>query len=250
MTLALPISGEKGELCPLAPDEYTNSCLNTRAIIEYTRRRFPDRLNELFVNLPVPYSTMPSPEAYLSDENNWVPSTVVVRMFENVKKITGNPLTAFDIGYESILKREFGYFQKLFLTFFSSPRGILLILNRLNTKLNTTKTIEVVRNNIPGQAVFRWHWKDGIEVSKDICEYNKGIYSAVPTLWGLPPARVEEKTCHFETGGYCENSIHWSLSKGRVRNFLSRAFTARRTSLMPSRRSRGTRRSSSWPTSG
>jgi putative nucleotidyltransferase with HDIG domain len=209
----------------LAQDEYTNSCLNTRAIIEYTRRRFPDRLGELYIGLPEPWSAMTAPEIYLSDENNWVPSAVVVKLFENVKKITANPDVAFDIGYESIIKREFAYFQKLFLTFFSSPRGILRIMNRLNTKLNTTKTIQVLKNNTPGRAVVRWHWKEGITVSKDICEYNKGIYSAIPTLWGLPPAKVEETTCHFDTGGYCENKLTWSLSKGRFRNLLSRVFT-------------------------
>lgn len=215
----------------MAQDEYTNSCLNTRAIIEYTRRRHPDRVRELFIGLPAPFVAMPSPETFLSDENNWVPSTVVVRMFENVRKITGNEAAAFDIGYQSIVNREFGYFQKLFLNFFSSPRGILSILNRLNARLNTTKRIEVLKNNLPGRATFRWHWKPGIVVSKDICEYNKGIYSAVPTLWGLPPARVEESTCHFETGGYCENTIHWSLSRGRIRNFLSRAFVRKRDIL-------------------
>lgn len=215
----------KGILCPLEQAENTNSCLNTRAIIEYTRRRFPDRLGELYIGLPEPWSAMSAPEVYLSDENNWVPSSVVVKMFENVKGITANPGVAFDIGYQSIIQREFAYFQKLFLTFFSSPRGILRIMNRLNTKLNTTKTIQVLKNNTPGRAVFRWHWKKGITVSKDICEYNKGIYSAVPTLWGLPPAKVEETTCHFDTGEYCENTITWSLSKGRFRNLLSRVFT-------------------------
>ncbi|MCX7039140.1 MAG: HD domain-containing protein, partial [Spirochaetes bacterium] len=87
-----------------------------------------------------------------------------------------------------------------------------------------TKTIQVLKNNTPGRAVIRWHWKAGITVSKDICEYNKGIYSAVPTLWGLPPAKVEETTFHFDTGEYCENTITWSLSKGRFRNLLSRVF--------------------------
>ncbi len=215
----------------MAPDEYTNSCLNTRAIIEYTRRRYPDRLGELFIGLPTPFSTMPSPETFLSEENNWVPSTVVVRMFENVKKITGNDAVAFDIGYQTIMNREFGYFQKLFLNFFSSPRGILRMLNRLNDRLNTTKKIEVVKNNLPGRATFRWHWTPGIVVSKDICEYNKGIYSAVPTLWGLPPARVEETACHFDTGGYCENTIYWSLSRGRFRNIISRSFVRKKDIL-------------------
>ena len=125
-------------------DEKNNSCLNTRAIIEYIRRRFPDRLGELFEGLPMPYATLPSPEVYLSDENNWVSSSVVVTLFENARKISRNSTIAFDVGYESIIHREMSYFQKLFLNIFSSPRGTLRRLNQLNTKLNNTKIVELI----------------------------------------------------------------------------------------------------------
>ena len=204
--------------------EANTSCLNSRVIIEYVRRRVPERLNELFVGLPAPFTKMPAPETYLSDENNWVNSGIIVTMFENARRIIEKPDVAFDIGFDSIIHREFSYFQKLFVTVFSSPRGILRRLNQLNTKLNTTKVAELVYD-APGRAVVRWHWRADASVSKDICEYNKGIYAAIPTIWGLPPAGVEEESCNFEGGAYCEIVITWSLARGRIKNLASRLFT-------------------------
>jgi putative nucleotidyltransferase with HDIG domain len=211
-------------------DEKNTSCLNSRAIIEYMRRRAPDRVRELFEDLPAPYSTMASPEEYLSDENNWMSSAVTVKMLENARKITRNSNAAFDIGFETMMKRELSYFQRLFLTIFATPSGMLRRLNQLNSKLNTTKIVELVYD-APGRAVVRWHWKSGIAKSKDICEYNKGIYAAIPTIWGVPPAKVEENPCQFEGGDYCEVVVSWSLLSGRLGNFLSR-FATRKSNLL------------------
>jgi hypothetical protein len=211
-------------------DEKNTSCLNSRAIIEYIRHRFPDRVSELFVGIPAPYSTMISPEEYLSDENNWMSSAVTVVMFENARRITGNSNAAFDIGFESMMNRELSYFQRLFLNIFATPSGMLRRLNQLNSKLNTTKIVELVYD-APGRAVLRWHWKTGIAVSKDICEYNKGIYAAIPTIWGVPPGKIEENPCQFEGGEYCEVIISWSLLSGRLSNFLSRLST-RKSNLL------------------
>lgn len=182
-------------------------------------------------DLPEPWRSMSTVMAYLTDETNWIPSSLVVELFRRARSITGRGDIAFQIGYESIVRREFSYFQKLFLNFFSSPRGILRRLNQLNTKLNTTKVIEVIYD-APGRAVFRWHWKSGITSSKDVCEYNKGIYSAAFTLWGLPPAKVEEVCCHFQGAEYCENRISWSASRGVFRTTMPRLFTRKSTLLV------------------
>ena len=206
------------------------SCLNSRAIIEYIRRHHVERTGELLGELPEPWGSMSSAVSYLSDETNWIPSSLVVELFRRARSITGRDDVAFQIGYESIVRREFSYFQKLFLNFFSSPRGILRRLNQLNTKLNTTKVIEVIYD-APGRVGLRWHWKSGITSSKDVCEYNKGIYSAAFTLWGLPPAKVEEVCCHFEGAEYCENKITWSMTRRVFSQKLSQLFTRKSTLL-------------------
>jgi putative nucleotidyltransferase with HDIG domain len=206
------------------------SCLNSRAIIEYIRRRHAGRLAELFEGLPAPWTDMPRLETYLCDENNWIPSSLVVRLFERARQITKDPEVAFHIGFDSIVNRQFGYFQMIFLRFFSSPRNMLRKLNQLNSKLNSTKIVELIYDT-PSHAIIRWHWRDGVVSSKDVCSYNRGIYSAIPTMSGLPPAQVREDHCGFEGDPYCELVISWGRHISRVREILSRLFI-RKSSLL------------------
>jgi putative nucleotidyltransferase with HDIG domain len=204
------------------------SCLNSRAIIEYIRRKHPDKLGELFAGLPSPWSEMPALEQFLSDENNWIPSGLIIHLFERALEITGNPDAAFDIGFDSILHRGFSYLQKMFLKIFSSQRLVLRRMNQLNTKLNSTKIVEVVYNS-PGRAVIRWHWRQGVVASQHLCAYNKGIYSAIPTLWGRAAARVEESVCAFKGGPYCEIILTSAVSLGQVGSWLGQIFTRKST---------------------
>jgi len=208
----------------LANEPNDVNCLNSRAIIEYIRRHYPERLQELFSNLPSPFSSMSQPDDFLSDENNWIPSSIVVTLFEKAKQITGNPRTPYDIGFESITHRDLSYVAKVFLTFFSSPRRILRRMNQLNSKLNMTKTIQLLEN-APGHALLRWNWRPGVKSSHDVCDYNRGIYSAVPTLWGYAPAKVTEDPCTFRGGDFCQISISWGFSAGKVLRLLQRIFT-------------------------
>ena len=218
------------------------SSLNSHAIIEYIRRHYPDRLADLLSDLPPPFSTMSRPEDFLSDENNWIPSSIVVKLFEKAKQITGNPRTPFDIGFESITHKEFSYVAKLFLTLFSSPRRILMRMNQLNAKLNTTKTIQLLEN-APGRALLRWHWRSGVKSSHDVCDYNRGIYSAVPTLWGYPPAKVEENPCTFRGGDHCQITITWGFSAGKVIRVFQKVFSAANGCMISSSRLRKTKKS-------
>ncbi len=209
-------------------EENNASCINSRAIIEYIRRRYPLRVGELFHNLPAPYAELKDREDFFCEENNWVPVYIITLLFENARKITGNENVGFEIGFESIANREFSYIQRLFLTVFSSPRKTLRRVNQINMKFNTSKIVELVYD-APGRAVIRWHWKENVRSSRDICTYNKGIYSAILTLWGLT-ASVTESSCYFKGDPYCEITLSWNLTKGLLKNLLLRIST-RKSSL-------------------
>jgi putative nucleotidyltransferase with HDIG domain len=173
---------------------------------------------------------MPSLETYLCDENNWIPSSLVVKLFESAREITADPEAAFRIGFDSIVDREFSYFQMVFLRFFSSPRSMLRKLNQLNSKLNSTKIVELIYDT-PRQAVIRWHWREGVVSSKDVCSYNRGIYSAIPIMCGLSAAQVTENHCGFQGDPYCEVVISWGRNISRFRGIFSQLLT-RKTSLL------------------
>jgi putative nucleotidyltransferase with HDIG domain len=213
------------------PEEGNNvSCLNSRAIIEYVRRGYPGRVDELFSGLPAPWSSMSSLEVYLSDENNWIPSALIVTLFNNARAITSDPNVGFQIGFDSIVNRQFSYWQLIMMRAFGSPRGVLRRLNQMTSKLNLTKISELVYDT-PSHAAIRWHWLKGVVSSKDVCSFNRGIYSAVPTIWGRPPVKVTEEHCVFDGDPYCEVVVDWGRKVSKFGTFLAQ-FSARKLSLL------------------
>ncbi len=184
-----------------------NSCLNTRAIIDYIERRRGD-VEELLVGLEDELKGIPDPLTFLRDAHNWVSSEICRGMYANARRITSNERVAYDIGFESVVHKRLGYIQEILLKALGTPTRTIGRVKSINDKFNRNKRLELVRIDTHG-ALLRLHWDSGLELNPDFCLMNQGVYSAVPTVWGLPPAEVEETKCQFKGGPFCEFDIHW-----------------------------------------
>ncbi len=207
-----------------------NCCVNCRAIVEYVRRHAPERLPELFSGLPEPYNVLGEPESFLTDENNWVPSAVVVALFANARRLLDDPDVAFRIGFESVTERQLGYIQRFFISTFLTPGGAIRMIEQVNAKFSTTKDVEVLKMGA-GRLIVRLHWNPNGVLSRDICQFNRGIYTAIPTIWKQKPAVVEETECFFQGAAYCEFHGSWQVRKNIVRNMLE-GFAVRKSHLI------------------
>ena len=207
-----------------------NSCINNKAVYDYVMRRYPSEAHHLFDDLSEPFASLAKPEVTLTDENTWVPSSLVAKVFENAKIILGDPHCAYKIGFEYITHRGFSYIQKFFISVFTSPQSLLQRVNHINSQFNTTKIVETIWST-PKRAVVRLHWRQGDGLVKDFCEYNRGIYAALPTLWGNPPAEIVESSCYFEGDPYCQFDINYH---GRTRGFkrLVDLFQTKKSTLL------------------
>jgi len=65
-----------------------------------------------------------------------------------------------------------------------------------------------------------------MQLSKDLCLFNHGIYTFLPTIWLGKPLKLEEKCCYFEGAPYCEYHIKWQF-QNRIREYFSRFFASR-----------------------
>ncbi|MCB2191819.1 MAG: HD domain-containing protein [Deltaproteobacteria bacterium] len=187
--------------------ERHNSCLNTRAIIDYIERHYGSP-HLLLRGLEEELGEVDDPLAFLRDSHNWVSTGVVARMYANARELTGDPRVAYQIGFESVTHQRLGYIQQILLKAWASPKVAVRRLETINKKFNRTKELELV-NASADQALMRLHWHEGLELTDDFCLVNQGIYSAIPTIWGLPPSRVEETSCYFEGDEYCEFRVRW-----------------------------------------
>jgi PAS domain S-box-containing protein len=190
--------------------EKHHSCLNTRAVIEYFQEKYPGDIGRLLEGLGSEIEAMPDPVAFLTETNNWVSSDVVIRLFNNAKTITGDDDIMQKIGYDSAARKKFSYIQRILLFAYRNPRRSLKRVQAINHKFNKNKSIEVVKTT-RDSAVIRLHWFKDISASKDFCLFNLGIYTALPTVWNLPPAEVKETKCHFDGDEYCEYHCKWEI---------------------------------------
>ncbi|MGQ9921627.1 MAG: ATP-binding protein [Desulfobacca sp.] len=187
-----------------------HSCLNTRAVIEYFQENFPEELSRLVQGLGPEVESLPDPLAFLTEPNNWVSSEVVIRLFDNAKKLSGNDQILLKIGYYSAARKKFSYITRIILFAYRNPRRSLKRIQAINDKFNKNKTIEVVKTT-RDSAVIRLHWFREIPATKDFCLFNQGVYTGLPTVWDLPPATVQETKCFFDGDEYCEYHCKWQI---------------------------------------
>lgn len=189
--------------------EKHHSCLNTRAIIEYFQGKAPEEVPRLLSGLGPEIDNLVDPLDFLMEINNWVPSDVVIKMFENAREISGDENIAQKIGFESAARRKLGYIQRIILFAYRDPRRSLRRVQKINDKFNRNKRVDLVEAT-RDRAVVRLHWFPEIPATMDFCLFNKGIYTGIPTIWNLPPAILDETKCYFKGDDYCEYHLKWA----------------------------------------
>ena len=198
-------------------------CINSCAVIRYIENKAPDKLDQLFENLGPEMAGIADPKVFLSDFNNWISSSLMVELFRRASRILGDENAAFHIGYDSVVNRDLGYIQNIFLYAFGNPSRVLKHIQRMNYHFNKTKKISVVKSG-RNNCIVRLKWLPDVEVTADCCLMNKGIYQAVPRIWGLPSAKLNETSCFFKGGDYCEYHIKWK-NRRPLRDFFRSLFT-------------------------
>jgi putative nucleotidyltransferase with HDIG domain len=189
--------------------EKIHSCVITRAILEYVDSRRPEKVDSLIENLHPELDVLPDTKTYLMDSNNWVSSQVCAEMFQRAQEIFDDPRIAFAIGYDSTVNMRVGDIQKVLIRFFGSPKSILLRIQKVNDKFNRNKTVELVemgRRN----AIIRLHWFKETKPARSFCHFGQGVYQAIPLLWKMPQADLQETACFFEGDDFCEYRMKWN----------------------------------------
>jgi len=184
------------------------SCLNTKALVDYVRSRNPDRMHLLWEPLKGRLPKGQDPELYLTDSNNWISIDVCRDIMEQTKRATSDEMAVYKAGFESVSKRKFGYLGKILVRALLSPKHAIQKTPQINDRFNKSKSVEIVSAS-NAHAVVRLRWFEGLPLSRDFCQFNKGIYQAMSTVWDLPPAHIEETVCFFEGGPYCEYNMRW-----------------------------------------
>lgn len=208
---------------PFTREQQHINCMNSLAIIEYVKEKAPSMLPQLFDQLMPEMEGVQNIEMFLSDPHNWIPSSLMIKLFSNAENIFNNSDTAYHIGFNSILKQRFGYIQKIFIYSLGNPSHVIRKLQKINDHFNRTKIVETVSLTATS-AIIRLHWDKSIPTNRAFCSFNKGIYQAIPTIWRCPPAELIESKSFFDGDKYCEFHLRWQ-SPSRFKSFLFKIIT-------------------------
>jgi len=203
--------------------ERHNSCINTKAIIDFVESHDPSLVDPLLDSVKSIFPEVEDLKAFLTDPNNWVSTKVLISLYNQTKQLFGKDDIVYDIGYESVAKRRLGYIQRILFFQYRHPTRIIERLQHLNDKFNRNKSIEIAGRKKDG-VIVRLKWFKDLPLTKDFCLMNKGVYSAVPVVWKDPPCEVREQKCYFKGDEYCEYDISWKAPPS-IKRMFRRIFT-------------------------
>jgi len=201
------------------------SCINSRVFLDYMREYNNGDSSCLLGNLDPEIDSLPDPEGFLMDPNNWISCTVISKLLERARLTLKDEMAAYKIARYAVETTALGYAQRIIVKAFWSIKKGLKNLQKINDKWNRNKKVELVEIK-RNQAIVRLHWNPQMDVTKDMCLYNQGAYIFMPLIWGGQSLALKEESCYFEGAPYCEYHLKWP-AKNRFHEILSRFFTSK-----------------------
>ena len=202
--------------------EKETSCINSRAILDYIKEHNNGDCSDLLKDLDPEIDALPDPESFLRDPHNWISCTVISKLYKRARLILDDQFVPYKIGQYAVEKTDLGVWS-LILKVLGSHIRVLKNAQRINARWNRNKKAELVELK-KSRATLRLHWNPRMDVSKDICLNNQGVFTYVPTTWGADPLILMEEKCYFEGAPYCEYHLKWTI-KNRFQGIFSRVFT-------------------------
>ncbi len=144
----------------------------------------------------------------LRDENRWFPDRFRVALFESAGEVLGDPHVAERIGAAS-LNANVGGALKLSLRALGSPRLLFANIGRANAKFNRAHRMDAIEVG-PNRALLRNRPVGDTPYNACDCDYNTGLLSRAPVIFGGPPARISHPRCIGRGDPECIFEVHWS----------------------------------------
>jgi diguanylate cyclase (GGDEF)-like protein len=143
----------------------------------------------------------------LDDQSRWWGYDTRIRLFAAAAEVLGDPDTMFKVG-AAALHSGLAHSLVLLLRAMGTPRQVIRKLPRAVAKFSTTSTMEVVESKATSASIaFRLH--DGYVHSRLDCRYAQGLLTTVPTVFGLPPARIVHDECESDGFAACIYHLTW-----------------------------------------
>ncbi len=154
---------------------------------------------------------------HLNDSAYWVANEFSLALFANAKKVVGGSNALVKAGENAVIEQ----FSKtiLFLSRIFSTKFVCKQPAKINARFNRTKQVKLseLTNN---SAVFELHYYPGFRVTKDICNWNMGIYIGIAKMTGAVDVKCEEIECVVAGGEHCSFRMTWKKGPSFLKRML------------------------------
>jgi diguanylate cyclase (GGDEF)-like protein/putative nucleotidyltransferase with HDIG domain len=196
---------------PWAEEAHETSGMTSRLILAYVEhrggRRAVDRVLEI--------CDLVDAEADLREEGHWFSFATKIRLLQAAAEVLDDPRVARHLG-ECAIDLNVGEALKLTLRALGSPRLVYENVVRANGKFTTTARMDLLESS-SSHARIAYVDISGTPFHPLDCQYNQGMLSCVPVLFGLPLARVSHPICAGDGGEACVYDVSWEAGGAWVR---------------------------------
>jgi diguanylate cyclase (GGDEF)-like protein/putative nucleotidyltransferase with HDIG domain len=185
------------------PEPRQTSGITSRLLLLYIEREAGRAAVEQLLRL----AGVADREEQLMDENEWFSFETKIRLFEAAVDVMDDPQITRKVGAAAIELRA-GAGLKVVLRALGSPRLVYQNVVRANAKFNTVHTMSVLELE-SNRTRVSFADAAGVGVHVLDCEYNRGLLSCVPALFGHRPATVSHRVCACDGAEACIYDVSW-----------------------------------------
>ncbi len=199
----------------LSAEARETSGATTGQVLRYVRaERGEDAVARVLLRTGLPHTA-----AELEDQSRWWSYDTRIRLFEAGTAELDDPLLMYRVGARA-LHSGLAHSVVLLLRAMGTPRQVLRKLPRAVAKFSTTSTMEVLEVDDISALIHLTLHEQYVHSRLD-CLYAQGLISTVPTIFGLPAARIKHDECESDGHAACIYRLSWDRRRwGRRRRQL------------------------------
>lgn len=196
------------------------NCLNFKGLFGYIENRFGRAALVKLVgdaigtntykiaNKNTPGILEPVTIEHLVDESYWISNELSLSLLSMIKTVVPGPRPEQVAGQGAVLENLSK--SDLFFSKIIGPKALAKRAAAVNRKFNRTKDVKI--SNLKDTSVtIELHYRPGFKVTRDVCNWNLGIYEGVTKASGARSIRAREVKCVLDGDPHCEIQIDWQV---------------------------------------
>jgi PAS domain S-box-containing protein len=197
------------------------NCLNFKGLFSFLEKQYGkwgvntvvnglvDNPHYLIHDLTDPSKVTPIRRNQVVDINYWVSNEFSIKLLHNVRKVVRAPNPLFEAGRGAVresLSKNALFVGKLFGPLFLAKQAA-----KINSRFNRTKN--VFYNKLKGKELtFELCYHPQFKTTKDVCNWNLGIYTELMHAAGVKDIHSEEVKCTLNGDECCEFRLTYKKS--------------------------------------